>query len=338
MTFASDTLHPVAQRLVFHVGLMKSGTTFLQGRLDANRSALAAQGVLFPGPSWGRQVRAVTDLIEGKNPVPGSWASLREELLAHPGVGVVSMEYLGPIGAPRMRHLVEELPGPRLEVVVTVRDLGRSVPAMWQEFLKNRQTWDWADYLRQIEHGGPAHRRFWRQQDAGRIVRRWARVLGPEQVTVVTVPEPGGPPELLWERFREAVGIAEASWREAPRANESLGAASARLMLRLNQETQDLSRAEYKGQVKALAKHVLAGRRRLEDPIGYRVPRWLTGEAERIRREIGESGVRVVGSLQDLAPTSVRGVDPDRVSAASQHDAAVAGLLALLRRQPAEED
>jgi hypothetical protein len=34
----------------FHVGLMKSGTTFLQGRLNANRRLLAEQGVLFPGP------------------------------------------------------------------------------------------------------------------------------------------------------------------------------------------------------------------------------------------------------------------------------------------------
>ena len=41
----------MAERVVVHIGLMKSGTTFLQGRLDANREQLAAQGVLFPGPT-----------------------------------------------------------------------------------------------------------------------------------------------------------------------------------------------------------------------------------------------------------------------------------------------
>jgi hypothetical protein len=51
----------VAARVVLHVGLMKSGTSFLQRVLRHNQDLLREQGVLFPSP-WKRQVQAVKDL------------------------------------------------------------------------------------------------------------------------------------------------------------------------------------------------------------------------------------------------------------------------------------
>ena len=86
---------------------------------------------------------------------------------------------------------------------------------------------------RHLDLGGvpPRHRarwrggkRFWRQQSAGQIVQRWAEGVGADHVTVITVPPPGAPSELLWQRFCQVAGIAAADWVEAPRANESLGA------------------------------------------------------------------------------------------------------------------
>jgi hypothetical protein len=62
----------MARRVVLHVGLMKSGTTFIQGRLNASRATLADQKVLFPGPSWARHARAVSDFMESPHRVPGS--------------------------------------------------------------------------------------------------------------------------------------------------------------------------------------------------------------------------------------------------------------------------
>ena len=119
----------MAQRVVFHIGLMKSGTTFIQGRLNANRARLADQGILFPGPTWARHVRAVSDLMQAKNRKPGSWASLTEEINDHPGTAIVSMEYLAPMGGPRIAALRRSFPETEIRVAVTVRDLGRSVPA-----------------------------------------------------------------------------------------------------------------------------------------------------------------------------------------------------------------
>lgn len=323
----------MADRVFLHIGLMKSGTTFLQGRLNANRELLAGQGVLFPGPTWNRHVQAVKDLMDSKRSSPGKWADLRDEINRHPGTAVVSMEYLAPMKAARVATLPDEFPKRDLQVVVTVRDLGRSVPAMWQESVKNRQTWSWAEYLDGIEHGGEAGRRFWRQQDAAQVARRWAGKLGAERVTVITIPPPGSDPELLWHRFCEVAGIdRDAPWQEAPRSNESLGAASTLVMRRLNEQTADLDVAAYKQRVKALAKHQLGKRRSQEEAIGFTVPDWLRKESRRIVGQLEGSGVRIVGSLDELEPRDVPGVDPATVSAEAERDAAIAGLSAVLRQ------
>jgi len=242
------------------------------------------------------------------------------------------MEYLGPIRPMRIQKMVEDFPGTEITVVITLRDLGRGVPAMWQESVKNRKTWTWAEYLHGIEHGDDdAGRHFWNQQGAARIVRRWAEGVGAPNVVVVTVPPPGAPPELLWDRFAESAGIKPDDWDDAPRANESLGAASALVMRRLNVALADLSRGDYTRRVKAFAKHTMVTRKSEEDAIGFTVPRWMRARARREGKQIAASGVRIIGDLAELEPLDVRGVDPMTVSAEQERDAAVAGLSVVLR-------
>jgi len=322
----------MAHTLVLHVGLMKSGTTFLQGRLDTNRALLAEQGIHFAGPTWARHAKGIADFLELPQRRPGQWESLRDEIRAHEGVSVVSMEYLGPARPHRIARLVEEFPDTRLEVVISARDLGRSVPAMWQETLKNRRTWTWEEYLAGIRRGGPAGKAFWNQQDLATIVGRWADGVGADQVTVLTVPPSGAPPNLLWDRFRGIAGISDAAWQEAPRANESLGVASALLMRRLNLATEGLTRQRYKKRVKALAKHTLVQRKGDEQPIGFTVPRWLRDRSNDARKTVETRGVRVVGDLAELEPVDVRGVDPSAITPEDELEAAVFGLTQVLTR------
>ena len=49
----------MAERVVLHIGAMKSGTTYIQDRLNANAEALARHGILVPR----RQVLAVLDAL-----------------------------------------------------------------------------------------------------------------------------------------------------------------------------------------------------------------------------------------------------------------------------------
>ncbi|HEY3528482.1 MAG TPA: hypothetical protein VGK78_04985 [Nocardioides sp.] len=323
----------MARRVIVHIGLMKSGTTFIQGRLGANRERLGAQGVLFPGPHWRRHVNAVQDLMRHQARTPGSWESLTQEVNAYDGTAVISMEYLVMARERAIDIIARAFRDAELRIVVGARDLGRTVPAMWQEAVKNRSTLTFAEYLDGIRDGAENGQRFWRQQHAGRIVTRWAKRLGPERVYVVTLPPPDAPGDVLWHRFCEVAGIRDdSSWDEPPRTNESLGVASALVMRRLNERTEDLEVRDYKLRVKAVGKHLLPSHRSAEDPIGFRVPDWLREEAARIRSQISGSGVHVVGDLDDLTPLDVPGVDPGTVDAEAELEAALVALEGAVRQ------
>lgn len=328
----------MAERVVLHVGLLKTGTSYLQQRLTAGHKPLAANDVLFP--RWPEQVDGVIDVLGiRRRPRPGSYDDAWEKLVAQfagwPGLGVMSMEFLGPAREQQLEKVVRSFGSVPVEVVITARDLNRVILAMWQESAKNSGTESWPSYLKAIEENSGVGERFWRQQRLALIIRRWAAVVGKENVTVVTVPPPGAPPDTLWNRFCEAIGIDPSLCPPISPANESLGAASAELLRRVNQE---LAPAEvpWEGYSKVVkfgfAKRVLGAARAEERPLGMPVPDWVRGRASSMRDNVEETGVRVIGSLDDLTPVEVPGVTPDQVPVEEQLDAAVRALGQLLRR------
>jgi len=334
----------VAERVVLHVGCLKSGTSFLQRTLGDNREALAGQGFCFPGRRWQEQVLAVIDVRghrrDGEVPADavGAWDRLRAEIAAWPGTAVVSMEFLATTPPARIADLVADLAPARVEAVLTVRDLGRSVPSMWQEGVKNGDTWQWDDYVAAVRGGDPLQpgpaRRFWRHQAATPIARRWSRGVGADRFTLVTVPPAGSDPAVLWRRFCSVVGLDPAPFALPGPGNESLGAASAQVMRALNERLDGaLSTADYNAWVKRLAKQGLAPRRAVEPAIGYAEP-WVAERAEAMIEGLTRLGVRVVGDLADLRPAPVVGVAPPDVPVEAERDAAVAAIAHVLRVWP----
>ena len=65
-----------------------------------------------------------------------------------------------------------------------LRDLARTIPAAWQEFMRNWETWTWEEFLGGISsenpRSTPAGNLFWLQQDLGRLLAIWRDVLPPE--------------------------------------------------------------------------------------------------------------------------------------------------------------
>jgi len=334
----------VAERVVLHVGCMKSGTSFLQRTLGDNREVLAALGCCFPGRSWQQQVLGVIDVRhhrrDGEVPADavGAWDRLRAEIAAWPGTAVVSMEFLATTPPARIEGIVASLAPATVEAVLTVRDLGRSVPSMWQEGVKNGDTGEWDDYVAAVRDGDPKQpgpaRRFWRHQAATPIARRWSRAVGADRFALVTVPPAGTDPAVLWRRFCSVVGLDPAPFVLAAVGNESLGAASAQLMRALNERLDGaLSTGDYNLLVKRLAKQGLAPRRAAEPAIGYDDP-WVAARAEGMIEGLARLGVRVVGDLADLRPAPVVGVAPPGVPAEEQLDAAHAAIAHVLRVWP----
>ncbi|NYG55229.1 hypothetical protein [Nocardioides perillae] len=326
----------MASRVVLHVGLMKSGTSYLQQRLFAGRTALGAAGVLLWGEGFRDQVLAVSDVLERAAAGPaarGRWQALRDDVAAHPGPAVVSMEFLGPASPERIARVVGSLAPARVEVVLTLRDLGRAVPAMWSEALQHGSTVPWGEYAGGLAGGGGSRhaRAFWRQQGAGRIVDNWVDGVGADAVSLVTVPPPGAPSDLLWERFCAAADLPPAACPPVPPANTSLDAASARVLLEVNRllAPEELPTREHHREVKfRLAKNAMAGRAGAPG-IAHEPSAALRERAARVRARLAASGARLVGDLADLEPVPTRGLDPDRVP---DDQVARAAVEALARR------
>ncbi len=334
----------MAERVVLHVGCMKSGTSFIQRTLGENRVALADQDYLFPGKHWQQQVLAVIDVRghrrDGEVPADavGAWDRLGAEIDAWRGTAIVSMEFLATTPPAGIERIVASLAPAQVDVVLTVRDLGRSIPSMWQEGVKNGEPGEWGDYVAAVRDGDPRRpgpaRRFWRHQAATPIARRWGRGVGLDHVTVVTVPPPGAPPGLLWERFCFVLGLDPVPFAPAGPGNESLGAASAEVMRALNERLVGaLSTPDYNRLVKRLGKQGLAPRRDREAAIGYDDP-WVSERAQSVIDGLTRLGVRVVGDLEDLRPAPVAGVAPPDVPPEERLDAAVAALAELLLMWP----
>jgi hypothetical protein len=327
----------MSHTVVLHIGAMKSGTSFVQRTLGGNRDELARQGYLFPGRAWRHQVYGVMDVLDqerdGRKPpaTVGAWKRLLEEMAGHDGVSVISMEFLAATPPADIARVVTSLAPARVEVVLTARDLGRNIPAMWQEGLKNRSTWTWEEYLDGVEHGDPNEpgvaRRFWRHMGTAVIARRWQAAVGRDHFTLVTLPHSGAPQDELWRRFCSVVGLDPAPFELPGRENASLGAASALLLRSVNEHLAGAPNRQYNKVIKKLlAKQAMATRRPQEDPIGFPRARWLDDRAERMIGRLRDLDVRVVGDLEDLRPEPVPGVDPSTVSPAQREEAAVAAL------------
>lgn len=339
----------VAKRVFLHVGLPKSGTTYLQAVLGENKHRLRERArLLYPGERWEAQVHAARDVLSAElhgstHPgVHGAWGRLVDEIAAWPGDAVVSMEWLGSADPTQARRMVESLAPAAVHVVVTARDLGRTVPAAWQEFMQNWEQWTWDEFLRGITsdnpRDNPAGRLFWSQQDLGRVLAVWRDVLPADRIHVVTLPPPGAPAGELWSRFASVVGVDAAEYdASGSGTNESLGLESAELMRRLNDlsRTRRMDWPEYDEAFKhALAKRTLARRKNQESSLALPPEHepWVRARGEEMKQAVRASGAGVVGDLADLDPVfSGKGIQPEQVTDAALLEAALEGLVGLGR-------
>lgn len=329
-----------------HVGLPKSGTSYLQRLLSANKERLIQQeALLFPGKGWNEQVLAVKDVrgIRDGRPrraVDGAWSRLVAEIHDWQGDAVVSMEWLCAANDSQIARILESFTAD-VEVVFTARDLGRTVPAAWQEFMQNQQTWSWEEFLAAVATDAPyaasgAGRAFWAQQDLATLVARWATHVGTPRTHVITIPQPGAPRDVLWRRFADVLQLDPTGYViQNLGGNESLGLESAELMRRINtalRESGAGNRSYNRVFKHQLAKQVLSQRRAQESVLT--VPedhhRWIAETAERQVEAMVAAGVHIVGDLDELRPQlGSPGVQPSQLSEAALLETAVAGLVGL---------
>jgi len=337
------------RRVYLHVGALKTGTTYLQGVLWANRDRLRDAGVLVPGERFVDQVAAVQDLLgiqvgpREQHPGRLSWSQLVGQVRDWRGAAaVVSMEFLSFADRRQARRAVRSLEPAEVHVVLTARDLARMVPARWQEELKSRQTWTWREYVDAVRDPDaatrPPARQFWRAQDLTGVLDSWASAVPPERIHVVTVPPPGAPAELLLERFASVLGIDATGLRPDPsRRNESLGIAEAEVLRRLNAGLDGrLTKRQYDRAVKLGVARWLADR---SDAVRIALPPeelgWVQERSRSTVDALRGRGYDVRGDLADLlpdGPVSESARHPDSATDAELLDAAMHALVELAAR------
>lgn len=334
----------VAERVILHIGSMKSGTSFIQNVLGNNQEALAEHGISFAGSRWRDQVGAVQDLIAHGGPgqpplaADGPWRTLVEEVNATAGTSVISMEFLAPRATAKIEIIQAAFAGD-LQVVLTGRDLARNIAAMWLESVQNGAAVDWDDYLdavRSEDRSSPVARNFWNHQGLADIARRWSEVVGRDHFTVMTVPPKGAPSTLLWERFAQVLRLDPAAFELDVRANPSIGLATAMTLRHLNALLEASEEAGPDAKYyDLLVKHLLTKRglvaRHGEEPRLGVDARWVMkrGAAEVTRLRAQQH--RVIGDLDELLPHPVAGVHPAQVSTQQQLDAAMEGLARMVQ-------
>ena len=233
------------RRVYLHVGLPKTGTTFLQTSLLRNRDALLEDGVLYPGggermflaavdvrgshKAWGRK----------RSEVEGCWDALARRARDHEGVTVLSQELLAGASARRVTAAMTMLTGLDVHVVVTARDPARQATAEWQEGVKHGRRLTFEEFRRRVLDGQSETdyaRRFRAAQDLPEVLARWGAHVPAGNVHVVCGPPAGAPPEVLWRRFGAVVGFDASRYEPAggEALNASLGADEVDLLRRVN--------------------------------------------------------------------------------------------------------
>jgi hypothetical protein len=300
----------LAQRVFLHVGLPKTGTTYLQTLLWHNRHELRRQGVLLPGESarqhlWASGVVREDPKIDRRGPeAKHAWERLVADINAWDGTAIVSHEFFASVGAEQAKRAVAALTGAEAHVVVTARETLSLVTARWQEFVKNGSTLPIDDYPASDQPSGTDDWD-WGTLDLADVLRRWGAAVPHERVHVLTLPKPDEPRETLWLRFADLLGIDAARCDTSVSAeNESLGVVEVELLRRVNADLTGFSSAPDRGNwirgYLAQGKLVPRGGERFWPSPG-RVAE-LCARGSRIADEVAAGGYDVIGDVEDLRP------------------------------------
>ncbi|MBA2444609.1 MAG: hypothetical protein H0V49_04685 [Nocardioidaceae bacterium] len=335
------------KRVFFHVGAPKTGTTYLQNVLFANRDTLAKEGVLYPYADAGQSFRSMLDFRDstwaGSRPgqFAGEWDAVAGRTRDWKGhTVIISNELLGGSSPDRIAAGVASVRPAEVHVIFSARDFARQLVSDWQEHIKHKHTVTLEKFVDDLVELGldapePFGELFWGMHDAAHVLKLWETVVPPADIHVVTVPHPGAPVDTLWRRFCSVTGLDPDRYEsESAPANPSMGVAETELVRRMNLEVRGMSVEIYD----PLVRRLLAG-----DILGGQSPKlmlptsrmdWACQRSRQLIEGLREAGYAVEGDLEELMPRPADHaayISPTEQSDADLGDAAVRASTGLLR-------
>ncbi|MSO26712.1 MAG: hypothetical protein EXQ60_01430 [Candidatus Nanopelagicales bacterium] len=333
--------------VLLHVGVHKTGTTAIQAALADARGDLTELGVSYPGKAQAqhRAALAILQRTWGWNQRGGSvvdrsqFDELAAQVAKAKGRVVISSEFFCEADAEKCVDVVKNLGGDRVQVLVTLRNLGRLLPSSWQQYLKYGLTKGYEPWLEDVfaksstSNMSPT---FWRRHDHGAVLTRWAEAVGPKNVTVLILEDVDR--NAMFRSFAQLLGVPTGIFtsRMDLTSNRSMTAAEAELLVRLNARVKmQMQWSEYVRLVRrGVAMALVEGREPAVDEPRLHTPDWALDAAMahglQDRAVISALGVNILGDLDALgvragSPPPVVGTDSIPI------DAAVQALVAVIQ-------
>ncbi len=342
----------MARRVVLHIGPRKTATTYLQRVLQQCVESGALPAECYPIRTRGRldhnHVPGLIDLVHGKGEIglqDDAWTeqdgrearALLDAVAATDAEVILSAEALSVLRPSGVESVIAALSPAPVDVVVTMRDLGRVLPSSWQQHMRNGNIESYADYLslRAEERSArldrtDLHRGFWRAYRYAELVRRWADAA--RSVSVVTVPASSKDPAEVWRRFIAAAKLTELPHEpptvEDDRANISLTGAETFALQGLNIAARGsgLGRREVRDWHRKLLRRGWTDRADRGPRLGL-PPEMISlvrAWADEDSADLATSGVPIFGALDDLTVGPDNPGIPDAPAVAASAGAALA--------------
>lgn len=336
-------------QLYLHVGMPKTGTTYVQSVLHTGAEQLAAQGLtLLPGTRQGSfrlsaAIRGGTH--NGDQPgVDGAVKRFANRLakVTTPRV-LMSDELVGGASSDQIAAFLEVCGDAEVHVVVSVRSLSRLLPSTWQQRVQQRgESPALGDFLTAVaSREGELAERWWTERGVVPVLERWAGHVPMERMHVITMPGAGADPRSLLERHGTVLGIDVSVLDEgAARPNVSLGWAQAEV---LRQVKLRVPRALHTKQGYLPVGKQWLGAEHLAPQQGEppRMPSalraWCEEEAASTIAWLAAQPLEVAGDLEDLRPQDRDFVDDPRLDADAIAEAAIAALTSIALERTREQ-
>ena len=312
-------LLPTGTRLL-HIGPAKTGTTSLQSGFHRNRAALEPYGVQYAGR--GSQARAAAGAIATGGRIAGhkrgveAWPELVEEVQSSTAKRVViSSETFARADDEGAQTVIDAFGADRTHVVITMRPLADMLPSSWQQYVQTGERCTYEEWLDEMltspDTVDGAQPEFWRKTRIDVLARRWGALVGPEQVTVVSLAN--RPRDFVLRTFEQFTGLPSGTLvPDRTSENVSLGFGVAEVVRRFNELFDERPGATPDLQARLVEFGTIRYLRRTPEALTadsrIDVPAWAADRAAEIvqdmNRGLRDAGVRVVGDLDALAVPS----------------------------------
>ena len=314
-----------ANSIMLHIGAHKTGTTSLQAALFAASKDLEEQGVINLVAEGDETANPAARAVQ-RLPSSGSagapvdynvWTTLVGQAKAHPQHLVsISAEAFAVSEPLVIKTIVNDLGIDRLQVVITLRPLGKILPSQWQQDLHgawvNQKFEEWLREtlrdVRPMKQMGPLQvpHQFWIRHRHDALLQRWIDAVGSDRITLVVGDDQRK--SSLLENFEDLLSLRGGTLSSVAVArNQSMTLPEMQIMQRYGEllESSELgkrivARSRYHKALRILRKI------RSENTSDARlvIPEWSFERVSELQREMVEhmqaSGVAVIGTLNQL--------------------------------------